>query len=55
MTKAELEARVTELEAEVKRLKEFEGQQIVASEKEDVWRNETLRMLKHRSIDANFI
>lgn len=51
MKKAELEARVTELEAEVKRLKEFEDQQIVESEKEEVWRIETLRMLKHRSID----
>lgn len=51
MRKAELEAIVKELEAEIKRLKVFEDQQIVASEKEDVWRNETLRMLKHRAID----
>ncbi|MCM1140134.1 MAG: hypothetical protein NC453_16335 [Muribaculum sp.] len=50
MTKAELEARVKELEAEVKRLKEFEGKQIVESEKDAIWRNETLRMLQHRSI-----
>lgn len=50
MKKAELEARVKELEAEVKRLKEFEEQQIVESEKDAVWRNETLRMLQHRSI-----
>lgn len=38
--------RVKELEAEVKRLKEFEDQQILESEKEDVWRNEALRMLR---------
>lgn len=51
MIKAELEARAKELEAEVKRMREFEDQQIVESEKEEVWRNETLRMLRHRSID----
>lgn len=51
MTKAELEERVKELEAEVKRLKGFEERQIVESEKDEVWRNETLRMLQHQSID----
>lgn len=54
MKKAELEVKVKQLEAEVKRLREIEDQQIIEAERDEVWRNEILRMLQRRSIqDCN--